>query len=91
MQPGQRHPARDLDRAYDQRAHPTNNDTQTDTDSHPNIIPTPSTLPRFATLSDQAAIEARLEAAERLYLEEVLPSHDGTEGIRAFIEKRPAV
>jgi len=48
----QRHLARNLDRAHDQRAHPTNNDTQTDTDSHPNIIPAPSTLPRFATLSN---------------------------------------
>ncbi len=36
-----------------------------------------------------AEIEARLDAAERLYLDELLPSHDGVEGIRAFIDKRP--
>jgi len=36
-----------------------------------------------------ADVEARLDAAERLYLEELLPSHDGVEGIRAFIDKRP--
>ncbi len=35
-------------------------------------------------------LEARLEAAERLYLEELLVTHDGVEGIKAFIEKRPA-
>ncbi len=37
-----------------------------------------------------AEVEARLDAAERLYLEQLLPSHDGVEGIRAFIDKRPA-
>ena len=37
----------------------------------------------------RAEIEHRLEEAERLYLEELLPTHDGVEGIRAFIEKRP--
>ena len=35
------------------------------------------------------AILERLDASERLYLEELLPSHDGVEGIEAFIEKRP--
>lgn len=34
-------------------------------------------------------LEKRLEAAERLYVEELLPTHDGVEGIRAFMEKRP--
>jgi cyclohexa-1,5-dienecarbonyl-CoA hydratase len=33
-------------------------------------------------------VERRLDEAERLYLEELLPSHDGVEGIRAFMEKR---
>jgi len=33
-------------------------------------------------------IERRLDEAERLYLEELLPTHDGVEGIRAFMEKR---
>lgn len=35
-----------------------------------------------------AEVEARLTAAERLYIEELLPTHDGVEGIRAFLEKR---
>lgn len=34
------------------------------------------------------ALLARLDAAERLYLEELLPLHDGVEGIQAFIDKR---
>lgn len=34
------------------------------------------------------AIEERLSAAERLYLEELVQTHDGVEGIRAFLEKR---
>ena len=32
---------------------------------------------------------ARLTEAERVYLEELLPTHDGVEGIEAFLEKRP--
>lgn len=36
-----------------------------------------------------AEVERRLDEAERLYLEELLATHDGVEGIRAFIEKRP--
>ncbi len=36
----------------------------------------------------QAEFEARLDEAERLYIEELLPSHDGVEGIKAFLEKR---
>ncbi len=39
----------------------------------------------------RADIERRLDEAERLYLEELLPTHDGVEGIKAFIEKRPPV
>jgi len=35
-----------------------------------------------------AALDGPLEAAERRYLERLLPSHDGNEGIEAFIEKR---
>ncbi len=31
----------------------------------------------------------RLEEAERIYLEELLPTHDGVEGIQAFLDKRP--
>jgi cyclohexa-1,5-dienecarbonyl-CoA hydratase len=33
--------------------------------------------------------ETALAAAEALYLEELLPSHDGNEGIAAFLERRP--
>jgi len=36
-------------------------------------------------------IERRLDEAERLYIEELLPTHDGVEGIRAFMEKRHPV
>jgi cyclohexa-1,5-dienecarbonyl-CoA hydratase len=39
----------------------------------------------------RAEIEQRLDEAERLYVEELLPTHDGVEGITAFIEKRPPV
>jgi cyclohexa-1,5-dienecarbonyl-CoA hydratase len=39
----------------------------------------------------QAAIEQRLDEAERLYVEELLPTHDGVEGIKAFLEKRPPI
>jgi len=35
-----------------------------------------------------AALDAPLDAAERRYLEKLLPSHDGNEGIEAFLEKR---
>lgn len=34
-------------------------------------------------------VERRLAAAERTYIEELLPTHDGVEGIKAFLEKRP--
>lgn len=37
------------------------------------------------------ALRERLDDVERLYIERVLPSHDGDEGIRAFIEKRKPV
>jgi cyclohexa-1,5-dienecarbonyl-CoA hydratase len=36
-----------------------------------------------------AALDGPLEKAERRYVERLLPSHDGNEGIEAFIEKRP--
>lgn len=35
-----------------------------------------------------AALGGPLEAAERLYLERLLPSHDGNEGIEAFLARR---
>jgi cyclohexa-1,5-dienecarbonyl-CoA hydratase len=36
-----------------------------------------------------AALASPLDAAERLYLERLVPSHDGNEGIEAFIARRP--
>jgi cyclohexa-1,5-dienecarbonyl-CoA hydratase len=36
-----------------------------------------------------AALGAPLDDSERRYLERLLPSHDGNEGIRAFVERRP--
>lgn len=36
------------------------------------------------------ALGARLTRLEALYLTRLLPTHDGVEGIRAFVEKRPA-
>lgn len=39
----------------------------------------------------RAEIEKRLDEAERLYVEELLPTHDGVAGITAFMEKRPPV
>ncbi len=35
------------------------------------------------------ALDRALDATEKLYLERLLPSHDGNEGIEAFLEKRP--
>lgn len=36
-----------------------------------------------------ASLGAPLEAAERRYVERLVPSHDGNEGIEAFLAKRP--
>lgn len=41
--------------------------------------------------SKRAELERRLDESERIYVEELLPTHDGVEGIEAFIEKRPPV
>jgi cyclohexa-1,5-dienecarbonyl-CoA hydratase len=35
------------------------------------------------------ALQGSLEAAERRYVDRLLPSHDANEGIQAFIDKRP--
>ena len=40
-------------------------------------------------LALRAIAEPAITAAERLYLDRVLPSNDAAEGVRAFIEKRP--
>ncbi len=34
-------------------------------------------------------LDRALAATERLYLEQILPSHDGNEGVEAFLAKRP--
>lgn len=58
-----------------------------------NFVPRSALSLRMATKAVRGPqlplIESRLAAAERLYLEELLPTHDGVEGIRAFMEKRP--
>ena len=43
---------------------------------------------RALRVSEDAAFGAALEAIERLYLDELMRTHDAEEGIRAFIEKR---
>jgi cyclohexa-1,5-dienecarbonyl-CoA hydratase len=58
-----------------------------------NFVPRSALSLRVATraVRDQQRpeVERRLAEAERIYLEELLPTHDGVEGIKAFIEKRP--
>lgn len=50
---------------------------------------------RMATKAVRAgrveAVDARLSELDRLYVEELLPSHDGVEGIKAFLERRPPI
>jgi cyclohexa-1,5-dienecarbonyl-CoA hydratase len=45
---------------------------------------------RVARAPVAAAVEAGLAEAERLYLNDLMVTHDANEGVRAFIEKRPA-
>ena len=58
-----------------------------------NFVPRSALSLRMATKAVRRQqvplVEARLAEAERIYLEELLPTHDGVEGIRAFLEKRP--
>lgn len=50
---------------------------------------------RMATKAVRAgraeAVDNRLAELDRLYIEELLPSHDGVEGIKAFLDRRPPV
>lgn len=58
------------------------------------LVPKSSAAVRHATRALRAPwarkFEARLAELERLYLEELLLTHDATEGLRAFLEKRSA-
>jgi cyclohexa-1,5-dienecarbonyl-CoA hydratase len=69
-------------------------DAAVDTFVGKHFVPRSARSLRIATKAvrdrHQDEIETRLDEAERLYIEELLPTHDGVEGIRAFIEKRPA-
>ena len=60
-----------------------------------NFVPRSAMSLRMATKALRggriAEIEARLTEAERLYIEELLPTHDGVEGIQAFLDKRSPV
>lgn len=43
---------------------------------------------RASRMTLRAAAEPAIAAAEKMYLEDVLPTHDAAEGVRAFVEKR---
>lgn len=68
-------------------------DEAVDAFTNEHFVPRSPLSLRVATRAVRArhrpGIEARLDEAERLYLEELLPTHDGVEGIKAFLEKRP--
>ncbi len=46
---------------------------------------------KAARLGGRLELEAALRESERIYREELLPTDDATEGLRAFLEKRPPV
>jgi cyclohexa-1,5-dienecarbonyl-CoA hydratase len=46
---------------------------------------------RAARLTPLAMLESALREAERIYLEQLLPTEDASEGLRAFLEKRAPV
>jgi len=70
-------------------------DATIDTFVNKHFVPRSALSLRLATRAvrdgRRAEIERRLDEAERLYVEELLTTHDGVEGIRAFMEKRPPV
>lgn len=59
------------------------------------FVPRSASALRIATAairdSYAADVDARLAEAERIYVEEVLATHDGVEGIQAFLDKRSPV
>ena len=46
---------------------------------------------KAARLTVNESIKSKLAAVEKMYLEELMASHDAVEGLTAFIAKRPAV
>jgi len=60
-------------------------------DTH--FVPRSALSLRMATKAirepNAADFERRLNHAEHVYLEELLPTHDGVEGVKAFMDKRP--
>lgn len=46
---------------------------------------------RAVRVGTEPLLDARLDALEKLYVDEVLASHDGNEGIEAFIARRAPV
>ncbi len=67
-------------------------ENQVDTFVETHFVPRSPVSLRLATKAlrgpRQAELESRLAAAEQIYLEELLPTHDGVEGIQAFLDKR---
>ncbi|MBZ0237357.1 MAG: cyclohexa-1,5-dienecarbonyl-CoA hydratase, partial [Deltaproteobacteria bacterium] len=57
-----------------------------------NLVPHSASSLRLATRAARSALRRDLAellpAVERLYLEELSPTHDAEEGIAAFLEKR---
>jgi cyclohexa-1,5-dienecarbonyl-CoA hydratase len=44
---------------------------------------------RAVRLGSREALEVKLREAERIYIDELLPTEDAEEGLRAFLAKRP--